>query len=130
MGKHKKRKNYDIYISPYEERLYATRKLLFALAAIATMMNFLIVAALDDAMEKAALSALLYIVLFIILQFIPNFKKNWELGQAIISSALLFLFSAFLVFKSALIFMRYVWSAEFLLFCVFTFLLLRKKKKK
>ena len=130
MGKHKKRKNYAIYISPYEERLYKERKLFFMLVLLAAILNTLIVAALDDALEKNTLSVLLWIVLFAVLQFVPNLKKDWVLSQVIISSALVFLSSAFPVFKSMLIFMKYVWTAELILFCILAFLLLRKKKKK
>ncbi len=69
-------------------------------------------------------------VFFAVLQFVPNLKKDWVLSQVIISSALVFLSSAFPVFKSTLIFMRYIWAAELILFCILAFLLLRKKKEK
>ena len=129
MRKSKKKKNYDIYISPAKRRLYRTRKILFTVSIMTLILNESIIAVCDASMMKNALSIILLSILFAVIQFVDDRKANWEWGYIIFLSALSFLLSALSVFTSELLFMIYMWVGELVFFLGITLLLLRKKNK-
>ena len=129
MRKSKKKKNYDIYISPAKRRLYRTRKILFTVSIMTLILNESIIAVCDASMMKNDLSIILLSILFAVIQFVDDRKANWEWGYIIFLSALSFLLSALSVFTSELLFMIYMWVGELVFFLGITLLLLRKKNK-
>ena len=128
MGKSKKQKNYDIYISPGKWHLYKTRKILFVLSVMFFALNMSIIAGFDESMRKTAIIAIVLTTLFSIVQFVDNRKVHWDWLYIIVLCVLLLAFSAFAAFATELIFMRYIWLGELVFFCVPVLLLLRKKK--
>ena len=128
MGKSKKNKNYDIYISPKKWYLYKTRKILFVLSVMFFILNMSIIAGFDESMRKSAIIIIVLSTLFGVIQFIDNRKTNWDWPYIIALCAVFFLFSAFTTYKTELLFMRYIWLGELVFFCVFVLLILRKKK--
>ena len=123
-----KSKNYDIYISPGKWYLYKTRRVLFALSVVFFILNMIVVACFDESMRRTAIISIILSVLFGIVQFIDNRKAHWDWWYIIDLCAIFFLFSAFSSFVTELIFMRYIWLSELVIFCVFPLLLLCKKK--
>lgn len=128
MGKSKKHKNYDIYISPGKRYLYKTRKILFVISVMSFILNMSIVAGFEESMRKTAIISIVLSTLFGVVQFVDNRKASWDWLYIIVLCAIFLLFSAFSVFAAELIFMRYIWLGELVFFCVFVLLLLRKKK--
>ena len=128
MGKSKKRKNYDIYISPGKWYLYKKRRILFVLSVILFVLNMLIIASFDESMREIAIISIAVSTLFCIVQFVDNRKSSWDWPYIILLCAIFLSFSVFSAFATELIFMRYVLLGELVFFCVFVFLLLRKKK--
>ena len=123
-----KSKNYDIYISPGKWYLYKTRRVLFVLSVVFFILNMIVVAVFDESMRRIAIISIILSALFGIVQFIDNRKAHWDWWYIIGLCAIFFLFSAFSSFATELIFMRYIWLSEFVIFCVFSTLLLCKKK--
>ena len=128
MGKSKNQKNYDVYISPGKRYLYKTRRILFLLSIIAFILNMSIIAAFDESLRKTAIISIVLSALFGVVQFVDTRKVHWDWLYIIVLSALFLIFSAFSAFATKLIFMRYVWSGEFILLCGLMLLLLCKKK--
>ena len=87
-----------------------------------------IIAVFDESMRKTAIISIVLSTLFSIVQLVDNTKANWDWSYIIVLSILFLLFSAFAVFATELIFMRFIWAGEAVAFCGFVFLLLRKKK--
>ena len=128
MGKSKKNKNYDIYISPGKWYLFKTRRILFVLSVMFFILNMSIIAGFDESMRKTAIISIVLSTLFGIVQFVDNRKVHWDWPYIIVLCAMFLLFAAFSAFSTELIFMRYIWLGELFFFCVFVILLLRKKK--
>lgn len=130
MGRSKQSKNYDIYISPGKRYLYRTRKILFVLSVLTFVLNMSIIAVFDTLMRKDTLISLALSLLFGIIQLVDNRKANWEWHYIIILCAVLHFFSAISVFSADLLFMRYIWVGELILFSGFIGLSLYKNKKR
>ena len=130
MGRSKKQKNYDIYISPGKWHTYHTRRILFALSIVSFVLNLVLIAVFDETMRKKALIAILWSAIFAILQFVDQRKAHWDWFYIIVLSTIFLLFSAFAVFATELIFVKYIWAGELVLFLGLILLLLRKKKQK
>lgn len=130
MGRSKKQKNYDIYISPGKWYTYHTRRILFALSIVTFVLNLVLIAVFDETMRKKALIAILWSAIFAILQFVDQRKAHWDWFYIIALSTIFLLFSAFAVFATELIFVKYIWAGELVLFLGLILLLLRKKKQK
>ena len=130
MGRSKKQKNYDIYISPGKWYTYHTRRILFALSIVTFILNLVLIAVFDETMRKKALIAILWSAIFAILQFVDQRKAHWDWFYIIVLSTIFLLFSAFAVFATELIFVKYIWAGELVLFLGLILLLLRKKKQK
>jgi len=128
MGKSKKKKNYDLYISPGKWYLYKTRRMLFVLSVMFFILNMSIIAGFEESMRKNSITSIVLSVLFGVVQFVDNRKVQWDWLYIIVLCAMFFVFSASFALKSELVFMRYVWLGELVFCCVFALLLLRKKK--
>ena len=122
-----KSKNYDVYISPGKWYLYKTRRVLFVLSVVSFILNMIVIAGFDESMRRTAIISIILSALFGIVQFIDNRKVHWGWFYIIALCAIFLLFSAFSVFATELIFMRYIWLSELVFFCVLIPLLLRKK---
>lgn len=122
------KKNYDTYISSGKRYLYKTRTILFLLAIITFILNLSIIAVFDVSMRKNAIIFILSSSLFAVVQLVDNRKVHWSWPYIIVLSTLFLGFSAFAVFVTELIFMRYIWMSELIFACGFLFLLLRKEK--
>lgn len=129
MKKSKKQKNYDICISPGKRYLYKTRIILFLLSMLSFILNMALIAGFDESMRKNALISILLSAIFTILQLVDDRKAHWDWLYIIVLSSMFLFLSAFSVFATHLIFMRFIWAGEFVAFCGFTLFLLRKKKK-
>lgn len=130
MGKRKKRNNYDNYISSGKWYLYKRRKVLFALSIVTYILNMAIMAGFDESMRKTALISILLSAIFAIVQFVDNRKAHWEWPYIIILCATFHFFSALSVFSTELLFMRYIWVGELILFSVFLCLSRYNKTKR
>ena len=130
MGKKKKHRNPVIYSSPEEKNLRQNLKVLFALSALASIIDILLVAVLDDSLDKKAFGAVSGFVLLAVIILKDKRKITWELPYIILMCALYLSLSAFLIFKTSAIFIRCLWFLEITLFLVFAILLLIKKHKK
>ena len=124
-----KPKNYDIYISPGKWYLYKTRRVLFALSVVFFILNMIIIASFDEPMRKIAIISIVLSALFGVVQFVDNRKVHWDWFYIIVLCALFLLWSAFGVFATELIFMRYIWLGELVFFCALVPLLLCKKRR-
>ena len=122
-----KSKNYDVYISGGKWYLYKTRRVLFVLSVVSFILNMIVIAGFDESMRRTAIISIILSALFGIVQFIDNRKVHWGWFYIIALCAIFLLFSAFSVFATELIFMRYIWLSELVFFCVLIPLLLRKK---
>ena len=130
MGRSKKHKNYDIYISPGKWYLYKGRRILFCVSIVTFILNMSLIAGFDESMRKTALISILLSAIFAIVQFVDNRKVHWDWPYIIILCAIFHFFSALSVFSSELLFMRYIWAGELILFSVFIGLSLYKKTKR
>ena len=130
MKKSKKQKNYDIYISPKKWYLYKERRILFVISILTFILNMFLIAGFDESMRNTALISILLSVIFAIVQFVDNRKVNWDWSYIVILCVLFHFFSALSVFSSELLFMRYIWAGELILFSVFISLSLYKKTKR
>ena len=128
MAKPKKHKNYDIYISPGKQYLYKTRRMLFVLSVIFFILNMSIIAGFGESMRKTAIISIVLSTLFGVVQLVDNRKASWDWSYIIVLSILFLLFSAFVIFATELILMRFIWVGELIAFCGFILLMLRKKK--
>lgn len=128
MGNLHKQKSYDTYISKGKWYLYKTRRILFVLSVLLFILNMSIIAAFDGSMRATAIILIVALTLFGIVQFVDSRRDHWKWPYIIVLCTMLFLLPAFVAFASELIFMRYILLGEFIFFCVFIFLSLRKEK--
>ena len=129
MGKLRKYKNYDVFISSGKWYLYKRQRILFLLSVLAFILNMSLIAGFDESMRKTALISILLSALFAIAQFADNRKVHWGWVYIIVLRTIFLLFSAFAAFTTELFFMRYIWAGELAFFCGFVILTLCKKRK-
>ncbi len=130
MGKSKKQKNYDSYISPGKWYLYKGQRILFGLSFLTFILNMSLIAAFNESLRKTALISILLSAIFAIVQFVDSRKTNWGWAYIIILCVLFHFFSALSIFSTELLFMKYIWAGELILFAVFIGLSLYKKTKR
>ena len=130
MRKSKKRKNYDIYISPGKRYLYRTRKILFLLSMTFFILNMSIIAVLVTSMKKTALISILLSSVFTVLQLVDNRKANWDWSYIIFLCVMFHFVSGLCAFFAELFFMGYIWAGELILISVFIGLSLYKRDKR